>query len=81
LIWNVPWFLASGNGLSQSLTFLPEDRRLGEQDWFISIRFCRSVEVWRRVLQRLCWHTDKRWKLFSKSFLYLLIRPRYWNYT
>jgi hypothetical protein len=27
----LPGFLASGNGLSQSLTFLPEDRRLGER--------------------------------------------------
>jgi hypothetical protein len=29
-------FLASGNGLSQSLAFLPEDRRLGERDWTFS---------------------------------------------
>jgi hypothetical protein len=37
LIWNAQFdlsqdSLASGNGLSQSLTFLPEDRRLGERD-------------------------------------------------
>ena len=39
LIWNVRFnfsqdsgFPASGNRLSQSLTFLPEDRRLGERD-------------------------------------------------
>jgi hypothetical protein len=43
LIWNAQFdlsqkFLASGNGLSQSLTFLPEDRRLGERDWYADER-------------------------------------------
>jgi hypothetical protein len=31
VVQSEPGFLASGNGLSQSLAFLPEDRRLGER--------------------------------------------------
>ena len=35
VVQSLPGFLASGNGLSQSLAFLPEDRRLGERDWSV----------------------------------------------
>ena len=70
---------ASGKGLSQSLAFLPEDRRLGERDW-IGVG-CSQIHALTRIMHFNCVADALSWSYTSNKIILLQLATKSNFYT